>query len=124
MIGSSETTGDLDYMFQSSTVSADFQPSWVSLAVKGSIKLLPISGMEFVLARTWTGEPGPAPCNITEMEEESLLLLLCGKVLVMQSISLPLLPVASAVRRDHSKIQLPNWQLCCRFLASLAAQLN
>lgn len=84
MIESSETTGDWDYMFQSSTVSADFQPSWVSLAVKGSIKLFPISAMDFVLDRTWTGEPGPTQFNITELEEESLLLLLCGKVLVMQ----------------------------------------
>lgn len=85
MIGFGETTDDLDCMFHSSTFCADFQPLWVSL-VKGNIKLLPVSAMEPILylARTWTGEPGPAHCNIAKLEEENLLLLLCGKAIVMQ----------------------------------------
>lgn len=59
------------------------QLSAVFFSVKRNIKL-PVSahGSSLLAARTWTAEPQPALCNITELEKDHLLLLLCGKVLV------------------------------------------
>lgn len=83
LFGSGETIELLDRMFQLSAVSAEFQLSWVSLAVKGNIKLPPISTMEPV--SYW---PGPRLVNhgpqCPSLNGKRKIFCLCGKVLVMQ----------------------------------------